>query len=226
MIVDIAIDHAGTKTIALDPGDYEVKKRSPSELRFAKIHVADGEERELREARMDTERYVPLARKGSTPRAALDAGYEYGATASPQGMPLVRAGYELDRRTVTVAVRVTAGMAAWTIDRSYVMQGLTTNVRETMFGLGMTAARPWELGRFELRLGGGVDALGVVQTMYGHTNLAPAIAASGQASAAWRATLDIALTLDAEPGLLVTHEPGGVAARPYLAGFVGGRYEF
>jgi hypothetical protein len=212
LVAEVFLDAGATALLALDPGDYEVHKRGPDALRFARVHVEQGEERELREARMQRLDYVALARKGVSPRLAAALGYASGLLASPDGTPLLRLQVDLEGSSWVLSPRLTVGRSSWSASAAQEQ----VDVSETFAAAGLAATHPWERGGVEAHLGVAGDALLVVQTSYGNAELVAAGDVAALAGAGLRVSPRLALTASAELGLLTAKGPTALAVRPYL----------
>ena len=210
LVAQISVDGNSDAMLALDPGEYEVHKRAPSGLRLAKVRLASGEERELRESRMPQVEYVALARKGITPRLVLSVGWAGGLTAvrwtggsagNGLGTGIVRLGVGIAARSWVLTPRLTFGFDNWKQDLS---NNTKLAVDELLFTWGLAAVHPWEFGRFGLRLGGAVD-LGLIGQRVLQSNTALMGTLSGILGLSCRIHGGLGLALDFEPGFRMTH---------------------
>jgi hypothetical protein len=219
MVADFTLESAQEATLALEPGDYEVQKRSAGGLRFAKVHLVANEERELRESRMQQLEYVALARKGISPRLGVAVGYSGKMTTSPDGLPMARITLDLEVRKLVITPRITFGYNAW--DASVAP---SAHPSELYLAAGLALTRAWERGRFELRVGGASDVALIRQTAYTSRFYSPAADFAFVLGTAVRIRGGLAITLDAELGaLLCDHQP--TCLNPYALGFFGVRYD-
>lgn len=210
LVAQLYLSGGDQALLALPPGTYEVHKRGPESLRFARVELGRDQERVLPEARMDRLRYVPLARKGATPAVQLSAGWSFGVLAQPGGAPWLRVSVDvaLDRWVLTP--RLEGAWSVWTSPPP-----ASVPVREGAWGAGLAFARRWERERVQARAGVALDVLGFVQTYSQQNHFALGGAASLPLGLSFRAGGNTTLTFDVEPGLLLRPSPG-VRVHPFV----------
>src|SRR5262249_19775970 len=143
---------------------------SPDGLRLVRVHIVDGQERELSELRMDHIDYVRLAGKGFNPRLRIALGYNTGTFGNPDGGMMSHFSVELAALHVLISPRLTVGFTIGDYrlpkgiqlverlpDGSLQLVPNVVTAHEGFAAVGLAAAYPWERLRYFLALGAGFD---------------------------------------------------------------------
>jgi hypothetical protein len=230
LVAELYVDKGSDALLALEPGDYDVQKRTESGLRFARVRVESGQERELREARMQTLQFVPLAKKGGSLRLTGELAYSLGDVSNKSGSPLVRAGVDLDLGRTLLSPRLTFGYTQGEMlslsPYDYYANKDEAPLTETQWGGGAAWTYPWEWSRLEVRAGGAVDILAINQFVFAESHVSPALKLAGVLSAGWRlGSGGVLLSLQLEPGLEWVRESSGPSTRPFFLAGIGIHYD-
>jgi uncharacterized caspase-like protein len=238
LVAEMAVARDNAVLFALPPGDYELRKRSPDGLRVARVHIAEGQERELAELRMEQIDYVRLARKGVNPRIRIAAGYTMGLFSSSAGGMAGHLSVDVAARRFVLSPRFSFGFdiydvqlpkGAQIIERvgnSETLLPSIMTVHEGFLGGGLAASYPWERLRYFFAVGGGVDLGGWWQASQGATERDFAVLLSAQLTAGVRLFHGLGVELDIEPGAAFMNRPfTGFSVRAVGNFLLGVRYE-
>jgi hypothetical protein len=153
---------AGTRHVALLPGDYYVTFRSPDHLRQGKFDVGAGDTTRVNRGEMGEVAYAQLVRKGgiiAAPRV-ISSFAGGGIEGSVQKMGAVDFGYagvRIDQKLLSLEVRVGAGQSHGEVPRPAPQTPVPVDVQHLVGTVGLS--RAFDVGRFAL--GGGAEVGGV-----------------------------------------------------------------